>query len=146
MSIPRSRNVRRVLVDSAAYYALTDQESLEHIRSIAVRTQLVNQHRHLFTTNFIAAETHSLLLNRLGRHVAAQALEWIDEGTATIIRVSAADELRAREIITVHDDKDYSLTDATSFAVMERLHIGTAFTFDRHFAQFGFAVLGPDAP
>ncbi len=29
---------------------------------------------------------------------------------------------------------------------MERLRIGTAFTFDRHFAQYGFAVLGPDEP
>jgi predicted nucleic acid-binding protein len=27
--------------------------------------------------------------------------------------------------------------------VMERLRIGTAFTFDRHFVQYGFAVLGP---
>lgn len=26
---------------------------------------------------------------------------------------------------------------------MERLRIGHAFTFDRHFAQYGFAVLGP---
>jgi predicted nucleic acid-binding protein len=29
---------------------------------------------------------------------------------------------------------------------MERLRIETAFTFDRHFAQYGFAVLGPAEP
>jgi predicted nucleic acid-binding protein len=54
------------------------------------------------------------------------------------------DEQRAREIIFSQTDKPCSHTDATSFAVMERLRIGTAFTFDRHFAQYGFAVLGPD--
>ena len=36
------------------------------------------------------------------------------------------------------------MTDAISFAVMERLHITRAFTFDRHFAQYGFTVLSPD--
>ena len=29
---------------------------------------------------------------------------------------------------------------------MERLRIGAAFTFDRHVAQYGFAVLDPDGP
>jgi predicted nucleic acid-binding protein len=29
---------------------------------------------------------------------------------------------------------------------MERLGIATAFTFDRHFAQYGFAMLGLDEP
>jgi predicted nucleic acid-binding protein len=44
-------------------------------------------------------------------------------------------------IIYQYDDKDFSLTDATSFAVMERLRVPAAFTFDRHFAQYGFTVL-----
>jgi len=135
-----------VLVDSAAYYALTNQESLQHQRAVAVIAQLAAEFRHLFTTNFIVAETHSLLLNRLGRDLAALVLRQIDQSTTTIVRVSATDEGRAREIITLHDDKDYSLTDAMSFAVMERLRIGEAFTFDRLFAQYGFIVLGPERP
>ena len=58
------------------------------------------------------------------------------------------DERRAREIVFGYADKDFSLTDATSFAVMERLRIPQAFTLDRNFAQFGWAGSGiatPDA-
>jgi len=61
-----------------------------------------------------------------------------------VVRARAADEVRARHIIYQYDDKAFSMTDAISFAVMERLHITRAFTFDRHFAQYGFTVLTPD--
>ena len=68
----------------------------------------------------------------------------IDNGPATIIRVREMDEQRARAIIAQYDDKGFSLIDALSFAVMERLQIRQAFTFDRHFAQFGFTPLSAD--
>ena len=36
-----------------------------------------------------------------------------------------------------------SMTDAISFAMMRRLGIATAFSFDRNFVQFGLNVLQP---
>ena len=95
----------------------------------------------LFTTNFVVAETHALVLIRRGRLVARRVLQEIDLGRITVVRVSAGDELRAREIIAQYDDKDFSLTDAASFAVMERLRISVAFTFDHHFAAYGLTIL-----
>lgn len=40
-----------------------------------------------------------------------------------------------------HADKEWSLTDCVSFAAMRRNGIRTAFTFDAHFKQFGFAAI-----
>jgi uncharacterized protein len=57
------------------------------------------------------------------------------------VRVRANDEERARQIIFQYDDKDFSFTDAISFAIMERLNLKLAFSFDRHFAQYGFTTL-----
>jgi predicted nucleic acid-binding protein len=42
-----------------------------------------------------------------------------------------------------YDDKAFSLTDATSFGVMERLGTSQAFTFDRNFLQYGIPPLSP---
>jgi predicted nucleic acid-binding protein len=125
---------------------LADRRSPDHEQANGIRSRLTAERRSLYTTNFIAAETHALVLNRLSSDLASRVLRSIDASTTTYIRVSWGDEQRAREIIRTYDDKDFTLTDATSFAVMERLRIGSAFTFDHHFAQYGFAVLGLEEP
>jgi predicted nucleic acid-binding protein len=38
-------------------------------------------------------------------------------------------------------DKDWGLTDCTSFAVMQRERLGVALTADQHFVQAGFRAL-----
>lgn len=48
---------------------------------------------------------------------------------------------RAREIIRQQQGSEYSLVDAISFALMERMHIRLAWTYDHHFQQFGFTQL-----
>ncbi len=133
----------RVFVDTSAFFALVDSHDQEHAGALAIQTRLIAERWRLFTTNFVLAETHALVLARLGRAVAGRVLRQLDDSTLTIVRASGADEQRAREILSRYDDKDFSLTDAISFAVMDRLGITQAFTFDRHFAQYGFMVLAP---
>jgi predicted nucleic acid-binding protein len=142
MSPVQRAPLSRVFVDSSAYYALTDQdERTTHHAAMAIRDRLIRDRTRLFTTNFVLAETHALILVRLGRHIAARVLQEIDRSTTTILRVTVADEHRARDIVYRYRDKNFSLTDATSFAAMERLGIGSAFSFDRNFTQYGFQSL-----
>lgn len=141
MSARSSPRVSRVFVDSGAYYGLFDSRDDTHQEARAIAQRLASERMHLFTSNFVIAETYSLALNRLGRSLAVTFLRDIDAGSTTIISVEHADEQRAREIIYQYDDKDYSLVDAISFAIMERLSIDTAFAFDRHFQRYGFTLL-----
>ena len=53
---------------------------------------------------------------------------------------------RAEDILAHYQDKTFSLTDALSFAVMERLGIQAAFSLDRHFAQFGWEMVALAEP
>jgi hypothetical protein len=60
-----------------------------------------------------------------------------------LIRVTDQDLAAATEVFFQYHDKDWSFTDCTSRVVMERLGIATAFSFDRHFHQFGTVSVVP---
>ena len=49
--------------------------------------------------------------------------------------------MNACSLVRAHEDKMYSLCDAASFVVMERLGIREAIAFDRHFREYGQFVI-----
>jgi uncharacterized protein len=131
---------RGVLWDSSAILALLDADDADHGRAVDVVDEIAGDRRPSFVTNYIEAETHALLLRKLGRAIAR---EWLFTGGLPVLRVLPREEERAKAILATHADKDWSLCDAISFAVMELRGARTAFTFDRHFRQYGrFDILG----
>lgn len=128
----------QVLVDTSAVYALVDRDDAYHKRALTILRTLPRRGLTPLLTNFIVAECHALMLSRLGDQAAR---DWLLKQVWTIEPVDLRDEQRAREIIRRYTDKTFSYTDATSFAVMERLGIGQAFAFDPHFQQYGLKLL-----
>lgn len=51
------------------------------------------------------------------------------------------DEVEAIRWMRKYSDKEISFTDCISFALMRRLGIHSAFTFDRHFRDAGFEII-----
>lgn len=132
--------IRSVLWDSSAILALIDADDADHARAVTVARQIAVERRPSFITNYVEAEAHALLLRKLGRTIARQ---WLLAGGLPIVRALPAEEQRAREILAQYADKDWTLCDAISFAVLDARHISNAFTFDHHFRQYGrFQVLG----
>ena len=131
---------RAVLWDSSAILALLDDRDASHRSALEIATAIGRDRRQSLITNYVEAESHALLLRKLGRTLA---LEWLISDTLPVERATLADEERARELLMTHRDKDWSLCDAISFATIERRRIRTAFSFDHHFLQRGgFEVLG----
>jgi predicted nucleic acid-binding protein len=139
--VPRSF----AFLDSSAYFAIIDATDHNHQAAITISQRLQLLRWRTFTSTYVVAETHALLLARLNRYIARQFLEQIEQSAVRQITIRPADLRRAHEIVRQYDDKDFSLTDATSFAVMARLDIQHAFTFDRNFSQYGLIVLTPQA-
>jgi predicted nucleic acid-binding protein len=131
--------VKRALIDSGAWFAHLVAEDTNHEAASRLFQQARNERWSLVTTNAIVYEAHALILNRAreGRSLALGFLESLESGVATVVRVTRRDEERAMKLLRAQPDKSYSLCDALSFVVMERLRIKDAIAFDRHFRQYG---------
>ncbi len=129
----------QVFVDSGGFFAHLVKEDSVHLRANALFDQAAREGWHLFTTNAVVYETHALLTNRAreGRQAGLRFLEHIERGLCTVARVTQDDETRAVSLLRSHEDKTYSLCDALSFVIMERLGITEAIAFDRHFREYG---------
>lgn len=132
-----------VFVDTSAWYALLDRRDRNHPAAV----RLVQEYGCPFVTStYVFDETVTLVRAHLGHATAVRFGDrlWKEE-IARLVRVSSEDEMRAWAIFGHFADKGFSYTDCTSFALMERLHIDSAFTFDAHFVQYGRFVNLPTA-
>ncbi len=59
-------------------------------------------------------------------------------GVVSVVGVSSADFVRARQIARNWPDQAFSIVDCTSFAAMERLRVHEAFAFDSHFRVYRY--------
>ena len=119
---------------------------LEHEIAKAVAKQLEADEALLVTTDYILDETYTLLRSVLGHRVAVAFGREVQKGGIEVVQVDETLQKEAWEIFEQYRDKDFSFTDCTSFVVMKRGKILIAFTFDRHFQQYGFQTLPPRLP
>ena len=139
--------MRRVFVDTGGFVALLVAEDQMHSRAAALFALASRERWALVTTNAVVIETYSVLLARAreGRRAAVAFLDAIETSVhaLTVEPIRTEDELKAAALVRAHVDKSYSLCDALSFVVMERLAVNEAIAFDRHFREYGrFTILG----
>ncbi|MGO9061913.1 MAG: type II toxin-antitoxin system VapC family toxin [Candidatus Binataceae bacterium] len=136
--------MRRIFVDTSGFYALIVGKDDNHGRADELFGLAQREAWRLVTTNAVVFETHALLLHRSrpGRETALKFLDAVQADTYDVVRVRKNDEEKAIALIRAHEDKLYSLCDALSFVVMERLRIHEAIAFDQDFRTYGkFALL-----
>jgi uncharacterized protein len=132
-----------IFVDTGVYYARIADDDEHHREAEDFFRRSKAPH---LTTNAVVYEAHALML-RIDRGAASAQtargfLDEVEGGLARVVHVTRDDHRRAVELVRAHQDKSYSLCDAVSFVVMERLRIRRAASFDQHFRQYGkFEVL-----
>jgi len=137
-----------LFVDSSIWYAAADSSDKGNTRAKAI----LAAGETLITTDHVLVETWALLLHRVHRRAADSFWEALRSGVAVIEPAGAADLEAAWQIGVSYRDQDFSIVDRTSFAVMRRLGIDRAASFDADFAIFrfgpnrrrAFTVLGID--
>jgi len=131
----------QVFVDTAAWIALLNGNDILHAQAHQVMKTLQQQNTRLTTTEFVLLEVvDALSAPTMRPHtVAFEGLGQLP--TLNIIPASQELFIAGWELYRQRSDKDWGLTDCTSFAVMKQAHITQAFTSDHHFEQAGFVNL-----
>lgn len=129
-----------IFVDSSGIFAALDADDANHASAAALFDDLLGDETTLVTTSYVLAEATAVIQRRLGidaarhlllEHASVFDIAWVDE------------DLHSRGVAAwlAAGRRSLSLIDCVSFALMHQLHLDTALTLDRHFAEQGFRVL-----
>jgi uncharacterized protein len=129
-------------VDTSYWVALRLRRDANH--GYAVR--LWTPGRPILTTNQVIGETWTFLRRRDGHASAVAFIDAVDAADwLTVVHVDDATEREALAWLRRHDEREYSVVDATSFAVMRRERLREALAFDGDFSAAGFVESRPTA-
>lgn len=128
-----------VFADTYYYLGLLNADDDDHARVVEWTAGFTGR---IVTTDWVLTELADGFSRGPGRAVASRFIR--DLLVRADVRVVPADRTlfeRGLELYEKRPDKDWSLTDCTSFVIMEREKIGEALTADHHFEQAGFRAL-----
>jgi hypothetical protein len=128
-------------VDTTAWVALYDRSDKSHDRASEYWNRLRKRSAELWTSDYILDETLTLLRMRAGHRGAVLFGESVRSSGLKVLEVAREVRESAWEIFVRYEDKDFSFTDCTSFALMRDMSLRKAFAFDRHFTQFGLEMV-----
>jgi predicted nucleic acid-binding protein len=125
-----------LFVDTSIWYAAADSSDRSNARSKAI----LKSGETSVTSDHVLVETWTLLHHKLDRKAAEGFWEGLRSGSgiALIEAVNLADLEVAWDIGVSWRDRNFSIVDRTSFAVMRRLGIDRIASFHAHFAVFRF--------
>lgn len=130
-----------IFVDTGAWFASMVRGDANHAIAAA---WLAQNTEPLITTDDVLSETITLLVVRGQRQVAKAFGAAIFDGKLAGLHMVTPQEVHAAwQVFLRFQDKEWSFADCTSKVVMEKLGITTAFSFDRHFRQFGTVKVVP---
>ncbi len=128
-----------IFVDTSAWYAVADRSDRCHRKAKDFYLATAGKDE-LVTSDLVVAESWTLIAAHLGRSAALRFWEGLRDTGTPILTIEPPDLEAAWRIVQSYADQDLSLTDATSFALMERRGIDRVFAFDAHFLVYRYGT------
>ncbi|WP_423923728.1 type II toxin-antitoxin system VapC family toxin [Candidatus Poriferisodalis sp.] len=127
-----------VFVDTSIWFAAANEGD---VNCEVSRSLLVEHASSLVTSDHVLTELWNLLNARFHHIAADRVVGEIQAGLPRIECTIDSDLEAAAEIVPKFADQGFSLTDRTSWALMERLGIADALSLDAHYRVYRY---GPE--
>jgi len=133
---------KQIFVDTVAWLALANKNDTLHHETIKLNQDLLSRGVHYITTDYVLTEVANSLARPPQRKAIIRFIEAIfSSKRVTILMITQERFFRAWQLYKSRRDKEWGLTDCTSFIIMEEQRLRDAFTADRHYQQAGYICL-----
>jgi uncharacterized protein len=133
-----------VFLDTSAFLAIENRRDTHHHQAVGFRDSCFKKGEAFLTTDYILDESYTLIRFRAGYRIAVQFGEALRGSRLLRIEHITPEVIEeAWHLFKNFSDHDFSFTDCTSFIVMERLQVQTAFSFDQPFKEYGRFIVSP---
>lgn len=129
-----------MFIDTSAFIALVNGEDRYHTKALDQWQSLLAGNESLVCNNYIVIETIALTQNRFGLEIARR----VHDELVPLLTISWVDKIvheQAVVALLAARRRHLSLVDCSAMATMRALGINRVFTFDPHFAEYGFDKL-----
>jgi predicted nucleic acid-binding protein len=131
----------RVFIDTGAFVAKENPRDQHHKVAVAAWATLADLPVRWVSTEHVLAESATLLARDTSyRFAAAWTSDIIQSPEFEWLPTAPGDRAAAAKLMGKFADQTVSFVDCLSFAVLQRLRIRHAYTFDRHFSYAGFVA------
>lgn len=131
----------RIFTDTSYWFSLAVRADGNHARTLALTLELQANGALLYLSELIVAETHRLILHKLGIQAGRKFLErlilQVEKGFVHVLPVTWEIVVQAEDILTKYADQDLTLADATSGVLIRRHGLDAIASYDRHFEMMG---------
>ncbi len=132
--------MRKVFLDTCGILALVNSDDNLHIKAVEVNNSLLLEKTRFYVTDYVLTEVANALSKRKLLGIKTINCLLSSEDTQ-FVRIDKKTFDESIEIYRKYSDKQWGLTDISSFIIMKRFNIWDSLTHDKHFQQFGFNIL-----
>lgn len=131
-----------IFLDADAVVALARIDDSNHAKAVKLQ-KLTNENTvKIYTSNFVVGEVVTVLSQRSGINIAIKVGEQMMAGDITIIYISKEQMESALQKFSKQTSKNSRFTDMANMVLMDIFKIDTIFSFDNHYYQNGYKLLG----
>jgi predicted nucleic acid-binding protein len=133
-----------LFVDTSGWGHLVDRTQPFHALAAKIYRRTRQQTRRMVTTNYIVLELVALFTSplRIPRPTVVSFIDGLKKSPyIDIVHIDVGLDGDAWQLLRNRLDKEWSLVDCASFAVMKHTGMTEALTTDKHFEQAGFVRL-----